>query len=43
LIGKFHALEARDEARLSAATMEALDGYLQRVLSSSSPADVFGH
>ena len=42
LIGKFHALEARDEVRLSAATLEALDRYLQRVLSASSPADVFG-
>ena len=41
LLGKFHALKARDEARLRAATAEALDRYLQRVLSASSPADVF--
>jgi flagellar biosynthesis/type III secretory pathway protein FliH len=41
LIGKFHMLEASDEARLRAATVEALDRYLRRVLSASSPADVF--
>lgn len=41
LIGKFHALSVRDEARLRAATAETLERYLQRVLSARSRADVF--
>jgi len=40
LVDKFHALAVGDEARLRAASAEALDRYLRRVLSARSPAEV---
>jgi Putative transposase, YhgA-like len=41
LLFKFQALDAETEARLEAATSEALDRYLQRVLIADSLAAVF--
>ena len=41
LVFKFQALDAETEARLEAATSEALDRYLQRVLIADSLAAVF--
>ena len=40
LVRKFHALAAADEARLRAAKVDALDRYLQRVLTADSLAEV---
>jgi hypothetical protein len=41
LVYKFHALDAATEARLQAATSEALDRYVRRVLTADSLAAVF--
>jgi hypothetical protein len=41
LVFKFRALDARAEARLQAATPDAIDRYLQRVLVAESLAAVF--
>ena len=41
LIFKFHRLGTEDEARLRAATPEAIDRYLQRLLTADSLAAVF--
>jgi len=41
LLYKFQALDAAAEARLQAATSEALDRYLQRVLTADSLSAVF--
>ena len=38
---KFHSLNATDEARLQTATSDALDRYLQRVLTADSASRVF--
>jgi hypothetical protein len=38
---KFHRLDAAAEARLRAATVEQIDGYLQRLLTADSLAAVF--
>jgi hypothetical protein len=41
LVFKFHTLGAKHEARLKAATPEAIDRYLQRLLTADSLAAVF--
>jgi hypothetical protein len=41
LLFKFHTLGAKHEARLKAATPEAIDRYLQRLLTADSLAAVF--
>ena len=41
LLFKFHTLGAKHEARLKAATPEAIDCYLQRLLTADSLAAVF--
>jgi hypothetical protein len=41
LVFKFQTLDASSEARLQAATPEAIDRYLQRVLTADSLAAVF--
>jgi predicted transposase YdaD len=42
LVFKFQTVGAEFEARLQAATPEAIDSYLQRLLTADSLAAVFG-
>ncbi|MBA3455810.1 MAG: hypothetical protein H0T42_22125 [Deltaproteobacteria bacterium] len=41
LVQKFGAIEAGDEARIDAASLELLDRYLQRVLAATTLEAVF--
>jgi hypothetical protein len=42
LVWKFQTLDAEYEARLQAASSEAIDRYLQRLLTADSLAAMFG-